>query len=365
MKTMRCPWCGSTAKVVDNRWECGFCGNFGRLTGGVNAAWLSGMLERLEEGAGAVIEGMHALFGETHETNQRIWQLVVFRIARPLIYPQNRTEDNLHLLRAFFGRYSVCTAAEVLAAAKSGTEPFAEEYRLTEKLLGSFWTDLFARFPGYGPGETLPDAVEDLLRGAAAVESVFSGEDEDALLRRYREVLRRHWLRWADSHRDAAAAETALRRGDHAGYPRMAEDLLIASFPWLADGLTPEELYSMDLFALLERTAKKDPAKVVILWRRLLEAAAPNLGRETCAEFMLDELPEYFRQDTVAMERLLEAMKTDDALARRVFQSAWAGPFQEDLLDTCDWMGEPELRARLLGLLKENPYPHEPIKGET
>ena len=32
------------------------------------------------------------------------------------------------------------------------------------------------------------------------------------------------------------------------------------------------------------------------------------------------------------------------------------GSPQEDLLETCDWLGELELKEKLLGLLKENPH---------
>jgi len=49
-------------------------------------------------------------------------------------------------------------------------------------------------------------------------------------------------------------------------------------------------------------------------------------------------------------------LKQDDRLARQLFRSAYVGSPQEDLLETCDWLGEPELKEKLLGLLKENPH---------
>ena len=30
-RTIRCPNCGSSAKVVGDHWECGWCGDFGTL----------------------------------------------------------------------------------------------------------------------------------------------------------------------------------------------------------------------------------------------------------------------------------------------------------------------------------------------
>ena len=32
IRTFRCPNCGAEARVRGDQWECGFCGDFGRLT---------------------------------------------------------------------------------------------------------------------------------------------------------------------------------------------------------------------------------------------------------------------------------------------------------------------------------------------
>ena len=32
MSVIRCPWCGSPVKVLGNRWECGWCGDFGSIS---------------------------------------------------------------------------------------------------------------------------------------------------------------------------------------------------------------------------------------------------------------------------------------------------------------------------------------------
>ena len=53
---------------------------------------------------------------------------------------------------------------------------------------------------------------------------------------------------------------------------------------------------------------------------------------------------------------LLKQLKHDDRLARQLFQSAYVGGTQEDLLDACDWFGEAELKMHLYSLLTQNPY---------
>ena len=53
---------------------------------------------------------------------------------------------------------------------------------------------------------------------------------------------------------------------------------------------------------------------------------------------------------------LLKQLKHDDRLAQQLFQSAYVGDAQEDLLDACDWFGEAELKNRLYSLLTQNPH---------
>lgn len=63
--------------------------------------------------------------------------------------------------------------------------------------------------------------------------------------------------------------------------------------------------------------------------------------------------------------RLLECLKIDDCLARQLFQSAYVGSPQEDILLSCSQLGERELRQKLLDLLACNPFPHDEIELET
>lgn len=53
---------------------------------------------------------------------------------------------------------------------------------------------------------------------------------------------------------------------------------------------------------------------------------------------------------------LLKQLKYDDRLVWQVFQSAYVGDLQKELLATCDWFGEIELKGRLYSLLTQNPY---------
>ena len=52
----------------------------------------------------------------------------------------------------------------------------------------------------------------------------------------------------------------------------------------------------------------------------------------------------------------MQMLKSDDGLARQLFQSAYVGRAQEALLEACDWFGETAVKAHLEELLKKNPY---------
>ena len=52
----------------------------------------------------------------------------------------------------------------------------------------------------------------------------------------------------------------------------------------------------------------------------------------------------------------MQMLKSDDGLARQLFQSAYVGDLQEELLEACDWFGESTLKEHLQALLRENPY---------
>ena len=68
----------------------------------------------------------------------------------------------------------------------------------------------------------------------------------------------------------------------------------------------------------------------------------------------LDWNMENLLQDQFTQDSLLQRLKSDDCLARQMFQRTYVGCVQAGLLEACDWFGEPELKENLLGLLKES-----------
>ena len=133
-------------------------------------------------------------------------------------------------------------------------------------------------------------------------------------------------------------------------------DLLISDFPDAVRRWTAEELEDMDTQELLCETGDSDPQTAVQMMKLLLDTAESHLQEPEVAEQLLGwDMCDLFRNQFVQAP-LLKQLKHDDRLARQLFQSAYAGDAQEDLLDACDWFGEVELKKHLYSLLTQNPY---------
>ena len=147
-----------------------------------------------------------------------------------------------------------------------------------------------------------------------------------------------------------------VRRWDFSENEWACRDLLIADFPDAVRRWTVEELEDMDTQDLLCETGDSDPQTAVQMMKLLLDTAESHLQEPEVAEQLLGwDMCDLCRNQFVQAP-LLKQLKHDDRLARQLFQSAYVGGTQEDLLDACDWFGEAELKMHLYSLLTQNPY---------
>ena len=147
-----------------------------------------------------------------------------------------------------------------------------------------------------------------------------------------------------------------VRRWDFSENEWACRDLLIADFSDAVRRWTAEELEDMDTQDLLCETGDSDPQAAVLMMKLLLDTAESRLQEPEVAEQLLGwDMCDLYRNQFVQAP-LLKQLKHDDRLARQLFQSAYVGDAQEDLLDACDWFGEAELKKHLYSLLTQNPY---------
>ena len=147
--------------------------------------------------------------------------------------------------------------------------------------------------------------------------------------------------------------EAMVRRWDFTENEDAIRDLLLATFPEAAayvkaDGLGAEEL----LGAIYE----KNPDLAVEMWRKVLDVAQEHLQEPERAEYLLCDLMGDVWYGSISLWFIPKAMKQDEIFAQQVFESAYVGHPQEELLKSCDDSGETELKAKLTALLDVNPH---------
>ena len=156
-----------------------------------------------------------------------------------------------------------------------------------------------------------------------------------------------------------------VRRWDFSENEWACRDLLLATFPEAADRRSAEELDALDLMDLLEETRRRDPETALRMAKLLLDTAEAHLRSEEAARQLLGwDLYDLLVDDGM-LPLLVETLKTDDRLARQLFQSAYVDRPQAEILNACGRMGEQELQEKLLALLAANPFPHDEIELES
>lgn len=156
--------------------------------------------------------------------------------------------------------------------------------------------------------------------------------------------------------------EDMVRRWDLSENGQACRDLLIAAFPEAASRWSVEELSEMDTSEFLVETAEHDPETAIQMMKLLLDTAESHLHDPEVAEFLLgNELYDLCLSGYIR-PRLLKHLKSDDRLARQLFQSAYVDSPQEDILLSCAQLGEEDLRQKLLDRLAGNPFPHDDLR---
>ena len=159
-----------------------------------------------------------------------------------------------------------------------------------------------------------------------------------------------------------AELEDMVRRWDFDENEWACRDLLIAAFPEAASRWSAEELAEMETSDFLAETAEHNPETAIQMMKLLLDTAETHLQNPEVPQFLLgNELYDLCLSGYVR-PRLLEHLKSDDRLARQLFQSAYVDSPQEDILLSCTQLGEEVLCQKLLELLAGNPFPHDELR---
>ena len=150
-----------------------------------------------------------------------------------------------------------------------------------------------------------------------------------------------------------AELEAMVRRWDFTENKDAIRDLLLATFP---EAAAYDEADSLGAEELLGAIYEKNPDLAVEMWRKVLDVAQAHLQELERTEYLLCDLTGDVWYGSISLWFILKAMKQDEAFAHKVFDSAYVGHPQEELLKACDASGETELKAKLTALLNINPH---------
>ncbi len=150
-----------------------------------------------------------------------------------------------------------------------------------------------------------------------------------------------------------AELEAMVRRWDFTENKDAIRALLLATFP---EAAAYDEADSLGAEKLLGAIYEKNPDLAVEMWRKVLDVAQEHLQELERAEYLLCDLTGDVWYGSISLWFILKAMKQDEAFAHKVFDSAYVGHPQEELLKACDASGETELKAKLTALLNINPH---------
>ena len=277
-----------------------------------------------------------------------------------------------------------CSVDDIRRAALDRVPLFQEEGILQRRWLGRFWAGVISWLPRYSRDKIRPDALYTLFRAMRECRGIFrGGEDAEQFDREY-DALMDCWQEYSLLHPDETQALDALRSWDAAHWDEercecAERDLLMCRFPAEFRGLSIRELENWEAESELSEIYQKDPRLAIRMWRTLLDAAGPALKRQSpprdddaeddedalcpppdLAELLVGEMFEVVDQPR-ALIPILDELE-DDAFARQVFQSAYVGIFHENVLNACLKLGRTALRGKLLRLMDENPFRHEPLE---
>lgn len=162
-----------------------------------------------------------------------------------------------------------------------------------------------------------------------------------------------------------AELEDMVRRWDFDENEWACRDLLIAAFPQAASRWSQEELAEMHTMDLLVETGQRELETALEMAKLLLSTAEEHLqDREVASQLLNWDMYDLLVSNDM-LPLLVEELKYDDRLACQLFQSAYVGQPQEEILNACGRLGEKDLQRKLLNLLKHNPFPHDEIELES
>ena len=370
---MRCPWCGNPATMHGNRWECYYCGDSGTLRrpSANHSAQVTLTLSfvyhvDLPETWNDLKKALGQLAPKNTLLFQLLGKVLLHNISTGI---QNAgalpDEKKAEELRTFLTTTTDLNlgenAEEIMRDAKRGVL-FCEEAALSETDCGTFWTELLSTRPVEDYYNRVdPDGLFDLLSELSSAYAYFGGKKDEEMgeAQDYQNALEEayhtHWQNKVLLHPDAERAERLLAQGEFPDYEDICREILLVEYPEEVPHESAEDFNELSWESILDDVFASNTAKGIQMWRSLLNIAEPSL--KTDAKTAEKLLPDWDWLDSPSHDQVLPLLGAldDERFVSQLFESAYIGRLQLDVLNACRSCGQEALGQHCLELALKNP----------
>lgn len=370
---MRCPWCGSPVMIRGSSWECGWCGDSGRLkrTPVQQPAQITLTLSfvyhvDLPETWSDLKKALNQIAPQNALLSQLLGKVLLYHISAGI---QNARalpdEKKAEELRSFLHNTNDLnlgeSADEIMRDAKRGVL-FREEAALSETDCGRFWAELLSTRPVEDYYNRVdPDGLFELFSELSSAYAYFGGKKDEEMgeAQDYRNALEEayhtHWQNKVLLHPDVERAKRLLAQGKFPDYEDICREILLVEYSEEVPHETAEDFNELSWERVLDDVFADDPEKGMEMWRRLLDIAEPSLktNAETAEELLLDW--DWLESPTDDQALPLLVALDDERFVSQLFESAYLDRLQFNVLEICRDCGEETLARHCMDLALKNP----------
>ncbi len=370
---MNCPWCGSPVMIRGSSWECGWCGDSGRLkrTPVQQPAQITLTLSfvyhvDLPETWSDLKKALRQIAPNDTSLSQLLGKVLLHHISAGIQHAgalpdEKKAEELRTFLHNTLDLNLGENAEEVMRDAKRGVL-FCEEAALSETDCGTFWTELLSTRPVEDYYNHVdPDGLFELFSELSSAYAYFGGKKDEEMgeAQDYRNTLEEayhtHWQNKVLLHPDVERAKRLLAQGKFPDYEDICREILLVEYPEEVPHETAEDFDELSWERVLDDVFADDPEKGMEMWRRLLDIAEPSLKTDakTAEKLLLDW--DWLESPTDDQALPLLVALDDERFVSQLFESAYLDRLQFNVLEICRDCGEETLARHCMDLALKNP----------
>ena len=366
--------------IRGSSWECGWCGDFGSLQRtpakkSQNTAQITLTLSfvyhvDLPETWNDLKKALGQLAPKNILLSQLLGKVLLHHISVGIQHagalPDEKKAEELRAFLTTTTDLNLGESAEEIMRDAKKDVLFREEAALSETDCGTFWTELLSTRPVEDYYNRVdPDGLFELFSELSSAYAYFGGKKDEEMgeAQDYQNALEEayntHWQNKVLLHPDAERAERLLAQGEFLDYEDICREILLVEYPEEVPHESAEDFNELSWDYILDDVFASNTAKGIQMWRRLLDIAEPSLKTDakTAEKLLLD----WDWLDSPSHDQVLPLLGAldDERFASQLFESAYIGRLQYDVLNACRDCGQEKLGQHCLELALKNPYLEE------